>query len=48
MPNRLKDEKSPYLFQHKDNPVEWYPWCDEAFQKAETEDKPILPATGVM
>ena len=46
MPNRLKDEKSPYLFQHKDNPVEWYPWCDEAFQKAETEDKPIFLSIG--
>ena len=46
MPNRLKDEKSPYLFQHKDNPVDWYPWCDEAFQKARTEDKPIFLSIG--
>lgn len=46
MPNRLKNEKSPYLFQHKDNPVDWYPWCDEAFQKAEAEDKPIFLSIG--
>lgn len=46
MPNRLKDEKSPYLFQHKDNPVDWYPWCDEAFRKARTEDKPIFLSIG--
>lgn len=46
MSNRLKDEKSPYLLQHKDNPVDWYPWCDEAFRKAETEDKPIFLSIG--
>ena len=46
MPNRLKDEKSPYLFQHKDNPVDWYPWCDEAFVKAGAEDKPIFLSIG--
>ncbi len=46
MPNRLKDEKSPYLFQHKDNPVDWYPWCDEAFAKARTEDKPVFLSIG--
>lgn len=46
MSNRLKDEKSPYLLQHKDNPVDWYPWCDEAFKKAETEDKPIFLSIG--
>ncbi len=46
MSNRLKDEKSPYLFQHKDNPVDWYPWCDEAFAKARTEDKPIFLSVG--
>ena len=34
MANRLKHEKSPYLLQHGENPVNWYPWCDEAFQAA--------------
>lgn len=46
MSNRLKDEKSPYLLQHKDNPVNWYPWCGEAFKKAEVEDKPIFLSIG--
>jgi Highly conserved protein containing a thioredoxin domain len=46
MSNRLKDEKSPYLLQHKDNPVEWYPWCGEAFTKAKKEDKPIFLSIG--
>ena len=40
--NRLKDEKSPYLLQHADNPVDWYPWGEEAFEKARKENKPIL------
>jgi uncharacterized protein YyaL (SSP411 family) len=40
--NRLAGETSPYLLQHADNPVDWYPWGDEAFTKARTEDKPIL------
>ncbi len=44
--NRLKDEKSPYLLQHADNPVDWYPWGDEAFEKAGKEDKPILLSIG--
>jgi len=44
--NRLKDEKSPYLLQHADNPVDWYPWGDEAFEKARKEDKPILLSIG--
>ncbi|MEQ9619893.1 MAG: thioredoxin domain-containing protein [Deltaproteobacteria bacterium] len=44
--NRLKDEKSPYLLQHADNPVDWYPWGDEAFEKALREDKPILLSIG--
>ncbi len=44
--NRLKDEKSPYLLQHADNPVDWYPWGDEAFEKAKKEDKPILLSIG--
>jgi uncharacterized protein YyaL (SSP411 family) len=46
MPNRLAHETSPYLLQHKDNPVEWYPWGDEAFAKARDEDKPILLSVG--
>ena len=46
MANRLSAEKSPYLLQHKDNPVNWYPWCEEAFQKAHEEDKPIFLSIG--
>jgi len=46
MSNRLKSEDSPYLQQHKDNPVEWYPWCDEAFEKAEAENKAIFISIG--
>ena len=42
MSNRLKNEKSPYLLQHGDNPVDWYPWCEEAFKRAEREDKPVF------
>ncbi len=44
--NRLAAEKSPYLLQHADNPVDWYPWGDEAFEKAEREDKPVLVSIG--
>ncbi len=44
--NRLKHEKSPYLLQHADNPVDWYPWGDAAFEKAEAENKPILVSIG--
>lgn len=40
-PNRLIYEKSPYLLQHAHDPVDWYPWGEEAFDKAKTEDKPI-------
>lgn len=46
MSNRLKDEKSPYLLQHKDNPVDWYPWCEEAFEKAKAQDKPVFLSIG--
>ena len=46
MSNRLQNEKSPYLQQHKDNPVDWYPWCEEAFQKAAKEEKPIFLSIG--
>jgi len=44
--NRLADEKSPYLLQHADNPVDWYPWGDEAFEAARREDKPIFLSIG--
>src|SRR3990167_5651554 len=44
--NRLAQEKSPYLLQHAHNPVDWYPWGDEAFQKARTENKPIFLSIG--
>lgn len=46
MPNRQKNEKSPYLLQHKDNPVDWYPWGKEAFEKAKRENKPIFLSIG--
>lgn len=45
-PNRLAQEKSPYLLQHQYNPVDWYPWGDEAFTKAKAEDKPIFLSIG--
>ncbi len=44
--NKLDNEKSPYLLQHADNPVEWYPWGKEAFEKARKEDKPIFLSIG--
>lgn len=44
--NRLINEKSPYLLQHAHNPVDWYPWGDEAFNKAKTEDKPVFLSIG--
>jgi uncharacterized protein YyaL (SSP411 family) len=44
--NRLADETSPYLRQHADNPVDWFPWGDEAFEKARAEDKPVLLSVG--
>jgi uncharacterized protein YyaL (SSP411 family) len=50
--NRLAGETSPYLLQHAHNPVDWYPWGDEALRRAREEDRPILlsigysPATG--
>ncbi len=46
MSNRLQYEKSPYLRQHADNPVNWYPWGKEAFEKAEREDKPVFLSIG--
>ena len=45
-PNRLIHEKSPYLLQHAYNPVDWYPWGEEAFEKAKKEDKPIFLSIG--
>ena len=44
--NRLQFETSPYLLQHADNPVDWYPWGDEALNKARSEGKPILLSVG--
>ncbi len=46
MSNRLKYETSPYLLQHKDNPVDWYPWGEEAFKRAKQEDKPVFLSIG--
>ena len=46
MANHLKDEYSPYLQQHADNPVAWYPWGEEAFEKAKRENKPIFLSIG--
>lgn len=45
-PNRLINERSPYLLQHAHNPVDWYPWCEEAFEKARMEDKPVFLSIG--
>jgi len=44
--NNLADESSPYLLQHADNPVDWYPWGEEAFERARKEDKPVLVSIG--
>jgi uncharacterized protein len=44
--NRLVNETSPYLLQHKDNPVDWYPWGEEALKRAREEDKPVLLSVG--
>jgi uncharacterized protein len=46
MANRLASATSPYLLQHKDNPVEWWPWCDEAFAEARRRDVPVLLSVG--
>ncbi|MBA2691542.1 MAG: thioredoxin domain-containing protein [Rubrobacter sp.] len=46
MPNKLAEETSPYLLQHKDNPVDWYPWGEEALERAKSEDKPVLLSVG--
>lgn len=44
--NHLGNQTSPYLLQHAENPVNWYPWCEEAFQRAKAEDKPIFLSIG--
>ena len=44
--NHLHDEKSPYLLQHAENAVDWYPWCQEAFERAVREDKPVFLSIG--
>ncbi|MFW5910202.1 MAG: DUF255 domain-containing protein, partial [Thiohalospira sp.] len=46
MSNRLRHEPSPYLQQHADNPVDWYPWGEEALTRARQEDRPILLSIG--
>ncbi len=46
MPNRLAGETSPYLRQHMENPVDWYPWGDEALDRARAEDRPLLVSVG--
>ncbi len=46
MPNRLAGESSPYLLQHQNNPVDWYPWGEEAFARAKAEDKPLFLSIG--
>lgn len=46
IPNKLGGEKSPYLLQHQYNPVDWYPWGEEAFTKAKNENKPIFLSIG--
>ena len=44
--NRLQHETSPYLLQHKENPVDWYTWCEEAFARAKEENKPVFLKIG--
>ena len=44
--NQLADSLSPYLLQHKDNPVDWFPWCDEAFEQARQTDRPVFLSIG--
>lgn len=46
IPNRLANEKSPYLLQHAYNPVDWYPWGEEAFAEAKKRDCPIFLSIG--
>ena len=44
--NHLSSEKSPYLLQHRENPVDWFPWGNEAFEKAKKENKPVFLSIG--
>ena len=44
--NRLSESSSPYLLQHAENPVDWYPWGEEAFARAREEDRPLLVSVG--
>ena len=46
MPNRLAQETSPYLLQHAENPVDWFPWGDEALALARETDRPLLVSIG--
>ena len=46
MKNHLSSQSSPYLIQHAENPVNWYPWCEEAFAKAKQENKPVFLSIG--
>ncbi|HEY1914873.1 MAG TPA: DUF255 domain-containing protein, partial [Streptosporangiaceae bacterium] len=46
MAERLRNATSPYLLQHAGNPVDWWPWCDEAFAAARTRDVPVLLSVG--
>ncbi|MBN1825275.1 MAG: thioredoxin domain-containing protein [Candidatus Eisenbacteria bacterium] len=46
LPNRLARESSPYLQQHAGNPVDWWPWCEEAFERARREDRPVFLSIG--
>ena len=46
VPNRLIKESSPYLIQHANNPVDWHPWGEEAFEKAKLENKPVFLSVG--
>jgi len=46
MANRLMDEQSPYLLQHAHNPVDWYPWGEEAFAVAKEQHKPVIVSIG--
>src|SRR5690349_14176622 len=46
MTNRLAGATSPYLLQHRDNPVDWWPWCEEAFEEARRRDVPVIISVG--
>ena len=46
MQNHFKNQTSPYLLRHVNNPVDWYPWCEETFERAKREDKPVFLSIG--